>query len=285
MMAAATSSPTGSTLLGLPSGPPWVWIFFVAPAIQIVAHAGKILNLSDWLQQALLRWREVTHRLWTDLFGWLQISLPLDEYELDGLTLGALCLAAALSSALRRSRVSLQADTMDAYGLAPQWRLLFFAVVTAVALAYFMAFFGFSILNLYGAYEVAPGFSVRTALVVGVGLGALSLMTLLLFGRPLFNRIRVEWVLGVLLAEIGLTIVFGLAVVVSLAGMTTYLEERGLGWELYIAMVALIAGAVALVLAINWRALPAILLVAGVGVIADRVVQMLEPVARYLNSI
>jgi hypothetical protein len=81
------------------------------------------------------------------------------------------------------------------------------------------------------------------------------------------------------------TIVFGLAVVVSFAGMTTYLEERGLGWELYVTMVALIAGAVALVLGINWRALPAILLVAGVGVIADRVVHVLAPVARYLNSI
>jgi hypothetical protein len=270
--------------LGLPDGPAWLWLLFVAPAIQVVAHADKVLELSDWLKRALLQWRDVTHALWRDLFGWLQITLPFDEYELDGLTLGALCAGAALTSLVRGSRAPLQADVVRAYEMSASSRLILFSVVGVVAFAYFMTFFGANGIYLYGDLEVA-GLTLQTILIGGAALGAVAFALLLYIGAPFFQKVRIELALAVLMFVVGAVVLLGMALVLGFDDVTAYLEYRGLNWASYMLIVAAIAAAIACVLFVNWRALPAIMVVAVAAIAADRVVQFLAPVADYLNSL
>lgn len=283
--AAANAREGGGALrFGLPEGPAWIWLLFVAPAIQVVSHADKVLQLTDWVHRALVQWRAVTHALWRDLFGWLHITLPFDEYELDGLTLGILCGTAAVAALLRGTRASLQADVMQAYELDASSRLILFTVISGVALAYFMVFVGFNALYLHGGLELG-GVDAGVLLLAFCALGAAVFMLLLQLGAPLFRRVRIELVLGALMFAVGVVLLTGAAAAIGFDLTTEYLDARGLGWGTYILIVAGISVAAGGVLFVNWRVLPAIMVVAVTAIVADRVVQFLAPVTDYLNGL
>lgn len=273
-------------LLGLPDGPAWIWIFFVAPAVQIISHVDKALHLSDWMLHALARWREISHRLWTDLFGWLHISLPFDVYELDGLTLAVLCIAAAFGSIIRGSHASLQSDVTLAYDMAPPSRVATFAVIGVVAVSYFLSFIGLNIIFLYGDFPTAfPAVDVRTLVMAASVLGALAFVAFLVVARGLFQLVRVEILLAVLMFAIGWAIILAMSGIIGFDAAETYLRVRGLGWISYGLVILGMSLAVALVLAVNWRALPAILVLALIVLLGDKLIQALTPLAAYLRSL
>lgn len=270
--------------LGLPEGPPLLWLLFVAPAVQVVAHVDKILELSDWLQQALLRWREITRAIWSDLFGWLNITLPFDEYELDGLTLAVLCGGAAIAALIRGTRASLHDDVMRAYAVPAPSRLLVFVVISVVALFYFMAFFGVNAMLGYGG--VQTGIADFSTLLWGAcALAALLLVAFLWVSEPVLSKVRIEVLLGIVMLAVGVAIVLGISALTSFEVTSAYLHVRGLNWLLYVLFIAAIAAAIAAVLAVNWRALPAILLLAVTVIVADRIAQVFTPLMQYLESL
>lgn len=272
-------------MFGLPEAPGWAWLFFVAPAIQILSHVDKLVGLSDWFVRALSRWREVTHKLWVDLFGWLHLSLPFDQYELDGLTLAVLCAIAALGSALRNSKGSLQSDLMASYNDSAPTRFAFYAVLAVVAFSFFFVFVGRNAVLAGEYWRNEIGADPQLLMFACGGTGALLFVGALALGRPIFERVRVEIVLGLTLFVLGMSLLFGWAMATDFAAMQAYIESRGIGWAGYALIVAIISAAISLLLAISWRTLPAILFAAFGIVVAERIANAIKPFADYLNSL